>query len=145
MRIRQELTIHSAPESVFRWIERPELACRWQPEVAEYETTEAVPGLVGTRFRELLRDSEGSIELHGRVTGYVPNAMMEFDLHGRGVQLRARYSLSPDGSGTRLRVDTDARLGGWLSFLVAPFARRPLKRQIRSELESLRRLCEAAG
>jgi hypothetical protein len=39
VRISRTFIIRAEPDAVFRWIEQPELASRWQPDVAEYEIT----------------------------------------------------------------------------------------------------------
>lgn len=143
MLISHQLTIRREPESVFHWIEDPELASRWQPDVVDYEITRVSPGMVGTEFREHLRGAHGSVEMRGRVTAYERNALMEFDLTGRGVRVRARYALTPVASGTGLRVDTEIRVGGWFSRLLEPFVRGKVLKQARTELELLRKLCEA--
>jgi carbon monoxide dehydrogenase subunit G len=143
MRISHELTIRRDPESVFHWIEDPQLASRWQPGVVDYEITKVSPGMVGTEFREHIRGASGSIEMRGRVTACARNALMEFDLTGRGIRVRARYVLTPAASGTGLRVDTEIRLGGWISWLFEPFVRGKALKQARAELELLRNLCEA--
>ncbi len=143
MRITQELTIRKDPATVFRWVENPELARRWQPEVLEYEITKAVPGLVGTEFRERIGDETGSMQMLGRVSGYARDAFVEFEIEGKGISLRARYAVTPAPEGTRLRVDTDYRVGGPLSFVLGPLVRKRLARQMAAELERLRRLCES--
>ncbi len=145
MRISDELVVSRGPESVFRWIEDPALASKWQPEVAQYEITRPCEGMVGTEFREVLKDGRGSMELRGRVVGYVRNERMAFDLAGKGMRLSASYQLTPEGSGTRLRADLEARIGGWLSFLVEPLLRRRMASQLRTELLRLRELCQAEG
>lgn len=143
MRISHQLTIRREPASVFHWIEDPELASRWQPDVVDYEITRVSPDMVGTEFREHLRGAHGSVEMRGRVTAYERNALMEFELTGRGVRVRARYALTPVVSGTGLRVDIEIRLEGWFSRLLEPFVRGKALKQARTELELLRNLCEA--
>lgn len=143
MRLRQVLTIRAEPGAVFRWIEEPELAARWQPDVAGYQITRAAPGVVGTEFREVLRDATGSLEMRGRITAHVRGSEMAFDVAGPGIRVRSRYRVTPLPPGTRLSVETDVRLGGWLSLLLEPLARPKLARQLDAELGRLRDLCEA--
>ncbi len=148
MLVRHALTIHREPGYVFRWIEDPALASRWQPEVVGYEITRAGPdptgrSLAGTEFREVLGGGRGATELRGRVTAHVPDRRMEFELTGRGIRIRSRYLVEPADDGTRLSVDTDIHLGGWFSFLLEPLVRGRIAGQQRTELEALRHLCEA--
>ena len=143
MHISDTITIGRAPEVVFGWIADPARARRWQPDVAAYEVTNETPDLVGTEFREWLGNGQGSIEMRGRVAACVPNEQIAFDLDGGGITVASRYLLAPTAQGTDVAVDVDIRLGGRLSFLLAPLFRRRIHRQMRGELEALRRLCEA--
>lgn len=145
MRISQTVTIQREPAVVFRWIENPDLARQWQPEVVDYEITRASPGTVGTEFRELLRGSRGSMWVSGRVTGYVRGKWMEFDLTGTGVHVRATYALRPSGSGTELRVEIDVTLGNWWPALLQPVIRRKMANRMSSELTRLRQICESSA
>jgi carbon monoxide dehydrogenase subunit G len=135
--------IRGEPQTVFRFIETPELAKRWQPDVAEYEITRATVGVVGTEFREVLRSATGSIEMRGRITAYAKNALMEFDVAGTGIRVRTRYGVNPAPQGTRLDVDADIHVGGRLSWLIERLVRRRMVRQFDAELARLRNLAEA--
>ncbi len=130
------------PEAVFRWIEQPELAAQWQPDVAEYEITKPGSDVVGTEFREVLRSAAGGMEMRGRITAYEQNARMEFDLAGSGIRVRTAYRVTAGSDGTRLDVDVDVHLGGRLSWLLEPLVRRRLARQFDAELARLRALAE---
>ena len=143
MQLRRSLTIRSDPASVFRWIEDPALASRWQPDVVEYEITKRTPEVVGTEGREVLRSGRRTVEMHARVTAYEANARMDFDVAGRGIRIRNRFELTPVPAGTRLDVDFDIRLGGPLRWLLEPFARRKIGADLDAQLERLRALCEA--
>jgi uncharacterized protein YndB with AHSA1/START domain len=70
--VRQSLVIDSSPEHVFSWIEQPQRARMWQSDVGDTEVLEATPGMVGTVFREVLRDSRGRVEMQGRITEFEP-------------------------------------------------------------------------
>ncbi|NLT54534.1 MAG: hypothetical protein GXX79_08185 [Actinomycetales bacterium] len=143
MRISASRDIAAEPGAVFRWIEDPDLASRWQPDVAEHEITRAGTEVVGTEFREVIRDGSGSLEVRGRVSAHVPGTSMEFELAGRGLRIRARYVLTPVASGTRLTVRLSVRVGGPLSWAFAPFVRRGLVARLDADLSRLQELCEA--
>ncbi len=149
MRIRTVLAIRQPPGEVFRWIEDPQLAARWQPEVAGYEITRtgdpAGRDLTGTEFRETLRGARGTTELSGRITAYEPGSRIAFDLTGTGIHVRAQYRLEPAGDGTTLSADTEIRLGGRLSWLLEPLVRGKVASQQRAGLHRLRDLCETAA
>ena len=143
MRLRHALTIRRPPSAVFPWIAEPALASRWQPDVLGYEVIVARPGVVGTEFRERLGGPGGSTEMTGRVVAHEPGRLMAFDVRGRGIRVRSRYSLHPEATGTRLVVDLDVRMLGPLSPLLSPIIRPRLRAQLGAELDRLRRLCEA--
>jgi uncharacterized protein YndB with AHSA1/START domain len=143
VRARETVTIRRDPADVFRWVADPERARQWQLGVLDYEVTVATPEVVGTQYRETVGDAAGSVELNGCVTEYDADHVMAFEVTGRGIRVHARYVVTPVADGCLLEVDTDVRIGGRLSFLLAPFARGKVGRQLRTELERLRRLCEA--
>jgi carbon monoxide dehydrogenase subunit G len=143
MRISHAVIIRRPPSDVWPWIGDPEAARRWQPEVAEYEITTASPGILGTEFREQLRDGDGSVEMRGRVVEYEPRRLISFDLRGRGIRIIARYALRARGAGTELDVDLDVSVLGPLTRLLGPFLRPRLMRQLSVELERLRIMCES--
>jgi uncharacterized protein YndB with AHSA1/START domain len=143
MRLRHSLIIRRPPSAVFPWIADPALASRWQPDVLGYEVIVARPEVVGTEFRERLGGPDRSTEMRGRVVAFEPERLMAFDVRGRGIRVRSRYSLDPEASGTRLVVDLDVRVLGPLSPLLSPILRPKLAAQLLTELAQLCRLCEA--
>lgn len=142
MALRQSLVVRCAPQALFGWIEDPARASQWQVGVIGYEVTHAEPGVVGTRFRETIGDAQGSVELRGEVVEYEPGRVIAFRVEGRGLRVASRYEVSPDPTGARLDVLADVRVGGPLSFLLAPLTRRRSARLLRTELDRLRSCCE---
>lgn len=82
MRFQHSMVIRCAPEVVFSWIEDPDRARRWQPDVAGGGVLHAEPGMVGTEFREVLQDNRGRVEMHGRITEFQPGASLAVLLEG---------------------------------------------------------------
>lgn len=136
--------VRRSPEVVFRHIEDPALAARWQLGVMEQQVTHQEPGLVGTRFRQRVGDDRYSIELHGEITDFVPGRVLEVRVTGRALRSRIRYEVAPDPAGTRVDVVADVRMGGPFSLLLSPFTRRRTLRQLRAELARLTAVCEHA-
>lgn len=145
MHICQSMSIQAETGTVFRWIETPELARRWQADVVEYEITKMVPGVVGTEFRELLGDSTGSLELRGRIIEYLPGSLITFDLHGGGMRIRSRYVVRPEPPGAMVRTDVVLQPTRLLASTLTPLIRRRMARHLRAELETLRMLCEVSA
>lgn len=143
LHLNETVTIAASPSAVFSWIANPERARRWQPDVKAYEVTRATPELVGTEFREWLGDGTGSLEMHGRITRCLPDEAIEFEVGGAGVEVRSRYLLTAAADGTALRAELDFRLRSRFSFLLEPFLRQRIRRQMHRELQTLCELCDA--
>jgi hypothetical protein len=127
---------------VFSWIEDPERARRWQPDVAGGEVLHAEPGIVGTEFREVLADRGGQVEMHGRITEFQPGTSMAVLLKGQGMTVTARYEVSPHPAGTLLQVQQSLSLPGRLARLLEPLIRRRVAARGQADLKRLKNLCE---
>jgi hypothetical protein len=136
------VVIRCAPEVVFGWIEDPERARQWQPDVAGGEVLHAEPGMVGTEFREVLADSRGHIEMHGRITEFRRDTSMAVLLEGQGMTVRARYEVSGHPDGTLLQVQQSLSLPGRLARLFEPLIRRRVAARAEADLQRLKNLCE---
>lgn len=128
---------------VFGWIEDPERARQWQPDVVGGEVLHAEPGMVGTEFREVLADSHGHVEMHGRITEFHPGTSMAVQLEGQGMTVSARYEVSPHPAGTLLQAQQSLTLPGRLTRLLEPLIRRRVAARARADLQRLKHLCES--
>jgi len=145
VRFQHSLVIRCAPDVVFSWIEEPDRARQWQPDVAGGEVLHAEPGMVGTEFREVLADSHGHVEMHGRITEFRPGTGMAVLLEGQGVTVTARYEVSPHPAGTLLRAQQSLTVPGRLARLLEPLIRRRVAARARADLQRLKQLCENAS
>ena len=143
VRFHHSLVIGCAPDVVFAWIEDPERARQWQPDVAGGEVLHAEPGMVGTEFREVLADGRGHVEMHGRITEFRPGTSMAVRLEGQGMTVTARYEVSPHPAGTLLDAQQSHTLPGPLAHLLAPLVRRRVAARARADLQRLKALCES--
>jgi hypothetical protein len=142
VRFQHALVIRCAPEVVFGWIEDPERARQWQPDVAGGEVLHAEPGMVGTEFREVLADRRGHVEMHGRITEFQPGTSMAVLLKGRGMTVTVRYEVSPHPAGSLLRAEQSLSLPGRLVRLLEPLIRRRVAARAQADLQRLKNLCE---
>ena len=142
VRFQHCVVIRCAPEVVFGWIEDPERARQWQPDVAGGEVLHAEPGMVGTEFREVLADRGGHVEMHGRITEFQPDASMAVRLEGQGMTVTARYEVGPHPAGTLLQVQQSLSLPGRLARLLEPLIRRRVAARAEADLQRLKNLCE---
>ena len=138
------MVIRCAPEVVFSWIEDPDRARQWQPDVAGGEVLHAEPGMVGTEFLEVLQDNRGRVEMHGRITEFQPGTSMAVLLKGQGMTVTARYEVSPHPAGTLLHVEQSLALPGRVARLLEPLIRRRVATRARTDLRRLKQLCESA-
>ncbi len=122
VRISRSLVIGVEPDAVFRWIEEPELASQWQPDVAGYEITRRCGDVVGTEFRG------GSAKRRGQNEAARSHHCLRPE---RADRVRSCWTRNP---GT----------GGRLSWVVEPLVRRRIARQLDAELERLRGLAESS-
>jgi hypothetical protein len=129
---------------VFGWIEDPERASQWQPDVAGQEVLHDEPGMVGTEFRELLADGRRHVHMHGRITEFTPNRSMAVLLKAEGMTVTARYELHPHPAGTLLQVQQSLSLPGRLAKLLEPLIRRRVAARARADLRRLKNLCESS-
>lgn len=142
VRVRQSLVIAAAPDVVFGWIEDPARARLWQPDVAETSVLHAEPGLVGTTFREVLKDGHGQAVMEGRVTEFSPGRALGMRMHGAGMTVTARYVVTQHPQGTLLAVDQTLTLPGRFTRLLEPVIRPRVAARARRDLERLKELCE---
>ena len=142
VRFQHSLVIRCAPEAVFSWIEDPDRARQWQPDVAGSEVLHAEPGMVGTEFREVLADGRGHAEMRGRIIEFRPGTSMAVRLEGEGMTVIARYEVSPHPAGTLLRAQQSLFLAGRLARLLEPLIRRRVGARARADLQRLKHLCE---
>ena len=143
MRFQHRVVIGCPPEVVFGWIEDPERARQWQPDVAGGEVLHAEPGMVGTEFREVLQDNRGRAEMHGRITEFQPGSSMAVRLEGQGMTVTARYEVRPHPVGTLLQAEQSLTLPGPMARLFEPLIRRRVAARARADLQRLKHLCES--
>jgi uncharacterized protein YndB with AHSA1/START domain len=146
MRIANRIEIASTPDQVFPWIAEPEAARRWQRGVEQVEILRSTPEVVGTRFREVVAEGNGSLEMSGEVTGYQPDRSISFRLESRLHAIEVTYSVARQGARSTVEVDTTIR---WkfpmnvISLFVGRRMKAGIQRQTAVDLTGLKLLCEA--
>lgn len=145
MKISHAIDILRPPEDVFPWIGSPERAMVWMTSVSSTEFLHRTPDMVGTTFREVVADENGSTELQGVVTDYRPNQRIAFHLQGRYNVVDVEYQLEAIEAGTRLTQAAEVRFKSFLwlvSIVMGPLFRKKLLEQVRREFATLKELCE---
>jgi carbon monoxide dehydrogenase subunit G len=111
MNLKHVIDIDQAPERVFSWLDDPERAMKWMSSVSKTEILHRTSDLIGTTFRETVRDSSGATELHGVVTACSPPRLMSFHLEGQFNDVDVEYCLETVKNRTRLNVRATIRTG----------------------------------
>lgn len=145
MKISNTIDINAAPEKVFYWISNPSRAMEWMTSVYKTEILHETPGMVGTTFREIIADKNGSTEMRGKVTGYVQNEKMSFHLEGDFNTIDVEYRLEQIDNTTRLTQEANVQLQPLfqiLSFIIWPMFKKQIASQSQQEFAKLKELCE---
>jgi len=145
MKIASSIDIKSSPEVVFGWLENPQKAMQWMTSVSGGEIAHETPERVGTTFREVVEDENGSLEMHGMIAGFEANKSIAFHLESRVNIVDVEYRVEKTGEGTRLDYQADIK---WkfpvniISIFMGKKMRQAILSQLRDELSGLKELCE---
>jgi uncharacterized protein YndB with AHSA1/START domain len=133
----ESIDIAWPPEAVWRAIGTPE---RWFEGYVETRSRSAdYPG-PGTHDDHLYRTRTNE-EVDARVTRSQAPSVLEEDQEGKTFSRHVRYSLTPSGTGTSLRVEDDVTFKG-LGKLAAPIASRDIRKRWETSLEQLKAATE---
>ncbi len=145
MNISTSIEICSTPELVFGWLSQPEKAMEWMTSVSQTEILEQTAGMVGTTFREVVKDDSGSLEMRGTITGYEPHRSISFHLASAVNALDVTYCVEPIAGGVRVTEAADVR---W-KFPVSAYGlffgeklKQGILAQLQGEFCKLKALCE---
>ena len=145
MKMLHSLDIKSSPETVWYWLGDPERAKTWMTSITHTETLKQTEGWVGTTFRETVADEDGSTDMTGIVTAYVPNKHLAMYLEGQYNKVEVYYNLEDKGNYTRLTSVSDVRFRSFLMimmFFLGPVFKKKIKGQLVEEFNKLKMLCE---
>jgi hypothetical protein len=137
------VVVDCTPEDAFRYAADPLRRAEWQTWVKRtlVETTGA-PG-VGTRVRELRRiPGVPAREIRSEYTHYQPGARWSLRALAGPLRLRETMTFADTGGGaTRVSLEVQFE-GDGVGALYAALARRSAPKQIRSDLNALKRRLE---
>ncbi len=145
MKINLHIDIQSTPEYVFSWIDDPEKARMWQNGITEGEILLETPGRVGTRFREVISDEGGELEMEGVITAFEPGRLLSMHLESRLHTVDVTHTVEALPSGARCKQDASIH---WkfpvniMIFLQGKKLREKIISQSQGELEKLKQFCE---
>ena len=145
MKISSTIDIKGTPQEVFSWLENPEKAMAWMTSVSGGEILHETPDRVGTKFREIVEDESGSIEMHGMITGFEENKSIAFHLESKVNIVDVEYRVEKNDIGARLDYQANVK---WkfpvniISIFMGNKMRQNILAQLQDELNKLKRLCE---
>ena len=145
MNIASSIKIQSSPNVVFGWLENPEKAMTWMTSVSGGEILHETPDRVGTKFREIVKDESGSIEMHGMITDFEENKSIAFHLESKVNIVDVEYHVEKNDEGTRLDYQASVK---WkfpvniISIFMGKKMQQNILAQLQDELNRLKVLCE---
>src|SRR6266702_1328519 len=112
LRVAGSVVIRRPIEEVFEFVTTPENSSKWQS--ATVETRKITPGPigVGTKMSHVGKFMGRRLEVAAMVTDYVPNRRYRYESHFGSTTYFLRYTLEPVEAGTKLTLDTEAKLAG---------------------------------
>ena len=145
MEIASSIEIKNTPKTLFGWLENPEKAMEWMTSVAAGEILHETPEKVGTTFREVVEDEDGSIEMHGMITGFEANKSIAFHLESKVNLVDVEYRVEPTAEGARLDYRANIKWKFPVN-IISIFAGKKMKQnilaQLDEELKMLKKICE---
>jgi carbon monoxide dehydrogenase subunit G len=136
-----EFHVRRPPEEVFAALADLEQAPRWVPDLVSVEKQTPGPVGVGTRYSEVVRMGEKVSEAELEVTEHDPPRVFAHRGQGGPARFTARFTLTPDGEGTRVAHAYTVQLSGFAK-LLTPVVARWIRKNAETAAEGLRRSLE---
>jgi uncharacterized protein YndB with AHSA1/START domain len=135
-----EVVIERPPNEVFAFLANPENGPQWRRGVIEL--THVAGEGVGASYAQKVSGPGGRpIAADIEVTEYEPDRALAFRTTSGPVRPRGRYTLSPEGAGTRVRFELEAETKG-LKRLLAPMVQKTMSNEVQA-LERLKEVLES--
>ena len=137
LRIDQTFSVSRPPEEVFAFMIAPENLAKWQTIKTHVTPLTEGPTRLGSRFREGNKVGPRRWEQVVEVVEFDPGRVFGVKVT-EGPASSGRWTMEPDGSGSRVEFEADFTGPQWL----APILTRLMARQFRGYHENLRREVE---
>lgn len=141
-RIEQWVEIDRPPADVFAVLTDPGRLGEWQGTVVEARLEGDGPLGAGSRVREVRSFLGKRIESTVEILEHEPPSRFALRSTAGPVTFRVEQTVEPAAAGSRLRVELEGEAHGFFG-IGARLAVKAAERQLRSDLESLKRLLEA--
>ena len=118
---RHSVVIQRPVEEVFAVLTNVELTGRWYPARVEEWWTSPAPPRIGSTRRARVRVMGLSVENDAVITAYDPPRLAAMKGTSRGAPFEVTLAFRPEGSGTRVDVDSALHFRGLLRLVGAVF------------------------
>jgi carbon monoxide dehydrogenase subunit G len=142
IRIEESIQVRQPRDRVFEFLTDLDNLAKWQTGVVQSKPLSQGPVRVGYQFEETAK--VGPWKLHNvcTVTDLKANERFAFEAKSSGpLDYEGSFNLQPVAGGTRLTLSGSARLKG-LWRLLQPVLAGDLRKETRTEMETIRRLLE---
>ena len=142
--ITQSVTVDRPVAEVWDFISNWENTTRWSRGVLEARQTSDGPLRVGSTLQTVVRAFGRRRTAEYLVTEYEPNRAFGFEANSGPMTSRARFSVEPEGAGTRLTASGEAEVKGFYK-LLEPILVRTLERHSQDDLANVKRVLESSA
>jgi uncharacterized protein YndB with AHSA1/START domain len=143
MSYQARVVIDAAPEVVFPYLYEPDRLRLWLGGFVESRSQTPGPLRVGTRSTDVFTENGRTIEMETEVIELKPNRSLGVTVDNKMVFTEQRYELRPEGAGTVVEIDMEAR-GKGLTRLMGPFLGGMLRKRLDEDLARLKTAVESA-
>jgi uncharacterized protein YndB with AHSA1/START domain len=138
--------IDRSPEDVFAYVADLSRHDEWQPQVQEITVQTEGPTRVGSRSRERRKPPHGpAMNATYEITEYEPPRRMSFRGVDGPVRVVGTATFEPSGDGVRVDLEIDLTGHGLVGKILAPIARRELRKQVPLDQQRLKERMEAGS
>ena len=136
-------TIINRPvEEVFQFAMETDKLTQWQGNLVQSRQTSDGPMGVGSTFDEIRQAPGRKVETTWEVTEYELNRLVKWKTTAGPIPMEGGTSFESTDNGTRVTFQLEARPTG-LYGLLQPILGRAVKKQVKSDMESLKDVLEA--
>lgn len=138
------IDVNRPQEDVFAYLSNLARHGEWQSQIQEVTVETDGPTRVGSRARERRKPAHGpAMTASYEITEFDPPRKSSFKGLDGPVRVAGTVTVEPSGEGSRVTLDIDLTAHGLVGKLVAPMARREMRKQVPLDQQRLKEKLEA--
>lgn len=142
IKLDEEIVVNRPVEEVFTFLTTLENLPKWQSALSSHVITQGPVG-VGTRFEESFKMMGRTVDVVCEITAYErPRKLGWKSTSSKMIGFESLFHFDPANSGTRVRFEGGSTLKG-LWRLLEPLAGEEFRRELKAELEKMKKVVEA--